>query len=289
MWKCVCGKEMRLIEVVDEAVWVVVIKPRWDYQEKKMNDQPDLDEHLRREAPVELGELRMARKWVDRKLRRLANELYAVQEGQWSVEDRVFFIMMKGPTMNDPNRGRENARVCLDDGAEIGPAPFEAAMGPVQLADVLGERVGDRTMEERLEAARQLFRGGDWMFFFNGLGVDNLVADNREVQEYFCQWAARNHLHRAWRIKLVPREMLEEAMNAPGAPFSRKVAMLISYMPRFFRDGNQFWMSRRVVFHLTQRYPELEERLEALEEELLRGAANALPAAAPGGRGGGGE
>ena len=47
VWKCVCGKEMRLIEVADEAVWVVVIKPRWDYQEKKMNDQPDLDEHLR--------------------------------------------------------------------------------------------------------------------------------------------------------------------------------------------------------------------------------------------------
>ena len=26
--KCVCGKKMRLIEVADEAVWVVVIKPR---------------------------------------------------------------------------------------------------------------------------------------------------------------------------------------------------------------------------------------------------------------------
>ena len=76
------------------------------------------------------------------------------------------------------------------------------------------------------------------MFFFNGLGVDNLAASGREVQENFCQWAARNHLHQAWRIKLVPREVLEEAMSAPGAPFLRKVAMLISYMPRFFRDGN---------------------------------------------------
>ena len=48
-------------------------------------------------------------------------------------------------------------------------------------------------------------------------------------------------------------------------------------------------MSRRVVFHLTQQYPELEERLEALEEELLQEGANALPAAMPGGCGGGGK
>ena len=62
----------------------------------KTNNKLDINAHLRRTEPVEMKELRLAQKLVERRVRHLSAQLHAVQEGQWSEDDQLLFMMVKG-------------------------------------------------------------------------------------------------------------------------------------------------------------------------------------------------
>ena len=70
--------------------------------DQKMNNQSDINAHLRCVEPVEIKELQLAQTWMEQRVQHLSVPLYVAQEGQLLEDDRLLFVMVNGPTMNDP-------------------------------------------------------------------------------------------------------------------------------------------------------------------------------------------
>ena len=70
---------------------------------------------------------------------------------------------------------------------------------------------------------------------FTALVVDGLTSvEQCGVKEFFCAWAARNHLHVAWQMQFVPRVVVEEVLSVTEALMLKKVVLLLSHVPGHF-------------------------------------------------------
>ena len=145
-----------------------------------MNDQTLNNPHLLRTEEVRMEEMGMARRWICRKEETLCWQLFAAQED-------LFFMMARGPTLNNPNRKRT---VCLGNGMEYPNGTFKGAMGLVQLHNILGRRNNCHTMEIRKRVAKRELTDGAWMNVFNALCFDGLVPNNNQAATFFADWAA---------------------------------------------------------------------------------------------------
>jgi hypothetical protein len=217
-----------------------------------MNNAETTNDHLRRRGSIDTTELSMARTWIDRKVAILSSQLYESQEGQWSNEERLFYLMIKGHTLRDPNRKKT---VDLDRNLSFDRQVFEATMGMVQLYDILGTNKTNQTYEARKEMARTELIAGNWGNVFMALSFDGLIGgSHEEASIFFMEWAAQNHLHLPWRMIQTPQRILEEAMNEPGSPYSKEVATMLSYIPEYLQRGNRFWMTRQIKRALSKEF-----------------------------------
>ena len=98
-----------------------------------------------------MEEMGMGRRWIYLKEEALCWQLHVAQEDQWNTEEILFFMMVRGPTLNNPNRKRT---ICLDNGTEYPNGTFEGAMGLVQLHNLLGRRDNCHMMEIRMTQVR---------------------------------------------------------------------------------------------------------------------------------------
>ena len=85
-------------------------------------------------------------------------------------------------------------------------------------------------MEIRRRVAERELVDGASMNVFNVSRFDGLVLNDNQAANFFANWAAQNHLHLNWRMKLVPQQTLLEAMRVESSPFTKEAATLLSFI-----------------------------------------------------------